>query len=885
MTNPRIIRIEAALWRWMDFARRRRRMVIGAWLALAVFGLGVAAARLSVNTDSAGMIAEHTAYRQANLAYREAFPGDRNQVLILVRADSPDATDIVAAALAERLAQRPDIVRSVFAPAVDPHFVENGLLYLDTLELDNLLGRLNRAAPLIERLAADASLRSLFDVLAEGAENVEDYGAALDREALARVYAALAETLERRLDGAPASMPWRAMFVDDPGPLERLVTIEPVLDFSRLRPSDPVVAGVQQEAEAAFADTGVDAEIVITGDPVLRADELRAVSSGIGLAFAVSLAAVSVLLVSAFRSVSMAAGTVATVLVSIAVTSGFAAAVYGALNLVSIAFTVLMVGLGVDFAIHLGLHALADRRRGLSPRAALYRTARDIGAPLSLAAPTTALAFFAFTPTAFVGIAQLGVIAGVGVLVAFAAATSLMPAIIALTPTSTRVERRADADAPQEATPRWRTVAAWAVMGLAAPAALLAPHAAFDADPMSLRDPQSPSVRAFNALVESGAGAPYHLNVLAPSLEAAETRADALSALPVVDETITLASFAPGQQDAKLELLDIVGVGLETALYPVGLSARDAAVTEAEALARLRAALPDGTRAGTEADPEARRLAAALDRLALADAATREAVSGDVFAYWPAQLARLRDQLKARPITIETLPPAILERFRTDDGLHRVEVRPVGDVRQATDREAFVEAVLALEPQTSGPARSVLGAGRAVSLAMVQATALATLAVAFVLWFVLRDAVLTALILAPLILAAALTTATTVLTGLSFNFANVIVIPLLVGIGVDSGVHLALRARAAGGGNAVQHTTTPRAVTYSAFTTIASFGSLMFSPHQGTASMGGLLTIAIGWTLVCTIVVLPVLMDALTPSRQNDLDRSPPQPRRHAAAS
>ncbi len=880
MKNPRIIWIEAALWRWMDTARRRRGAVIAAWLILAVAGLGVAAARLSVNTDSAGMIAEHAPYRQANLRYRDAFPSDRNQVLIVVRADSPDATDIAAAALAQRLAQRPDIARTVFAPAVDPHFVENGLLYLDTLELDRLLGRLTRAAPLIERLAAEASLRSLFDVLAEGAENVEDYGAALDKEALERVYAALADTLEQRLDATPAPMPWRAMFVDDPGPLERLITVEPVLDYSRLRPSDPVVAGIREEAQAALTETGVAAEILITGDPVLRADELRAVSSGIGLAFAVSLAAVTVLLISAFRSVAMAAGTVVTVLVSIAVTTGFAAAVYGALNLVSIAFTVLMVGLGVDFAIHLGLHALSDRRRGLGPRAALYRSARDIGAPLALAAPTTALAFFAFTPTAFVGMAQLGVIAGVGVLVAFAAATSLTPALIALiAPRAHPPQDAAPAPGPDRSA-RWRVIAAWAVIALAVPALALAPRAAFDADPMSLRDPQSPSVQAFNVLVDSGAGAPYRLNVLAPSLEDAQARADALSALDVVDDTITLASFTPARQESKLELIDIVGVGLEAALYPTGLSARDAAVTEADALARLRAALADAA-PGT---PD-RRFADALDRFAAADAATREAVSSDVFAYWPAQLARLRDQLKARPITIDTLPAAILDRFRSADGAHRIEVRPNGDVRQPSDRAAFVDSVLGLEPEASGPARSVLGAGRAVSAAMGHATLLATLAVALVLWLTLRDVRLTALILAPLILAAVLTAATTVAAGIAFNFANVIVIPLLVGIGVDSGVHLAMRARAAGGGHAVAHTTTPRAVTYSAFTTIASFGSLMFSPHQGTASMGALLTIAIGWALVCTIVVLPVLMDAVAPAPQNDRDRPPPEPRPHAAPS
>ncbi len=884
MDRRRLRGIESALWRWMDLARRRRRITLALWIALAAAGGWLASVQLKVNSDSAGLIAAHLPYQKAKRAFDAAFPDARNQVLVLVQAATPDAADIAAGALVRRLEARPDIARHVFAPAFDPFFVQNGLLYLDEAALARLMGKLTRAAPMIERLALEPSLTSLFAVLADAAEEIEERGAALDRDALIAVFTALSDLIEPdQALGAAATtaaqsvapltpLSWKALFLEDPGPTVRLIAVAPVLDFSRLRPADPVVDAIRAEAAQVRAQTAIAAMIHITGDPVLRADELRSVSEGMERALVVSGVLVTALLLVAFRSVALALATLAVVTVSILITAGFAALVLGALNMISVAFAVLMLGLGVDFAVHLALHAQHDRGRGLSLRAALYRTARNIGAPLALAAPTTALAFLAFSPTPFVGMAQLGVLGAFGVLTAFLAASSMVPAIMALqgAPSAVRAAQQGAGRPASEA--RWRFWAAWIMVGLAVPAALMATQARFDADPMALRDPLSASVQAFNAVLALPGATPYRLSVLAPAGEAAQARARALEADPAVDEALTLADFVPRNQNAKRTLVEAAAIGLSFALFPDPAFVIVEPTRYDDALARLRAGV--ATLVGSDdVGPAARRFAAALDRLADAEAQEIAAVEQAVFAHWPAQLARMRAQIAPQTVTLEALPEAVTTRFVAPDGRWRIDVSPAEDVREPADRRRFVDAVLTLEPDASGAARTIFGAAQAVSGAMVQAVLTAAVLVALMVWLALRHARLTALILAPLGLAGVLAAATSAALGVPFNYANVIVIPLLIGVGVDSGIHLAMRAHAVGA--AVHDTTTPRAVFFSALTTIASFASLMASPHGGIASMGALLTIAIGWTLACTIIALPVLMQTFGPSRSSRLGSMP----------
>jgi predicted RND superfamily exporter protein len=246
---------------------------------------------------------------------------------------------------------------------------------------------------------------------------------------------------------------------------------------------------------------------------------------------------------------------------------------------------------------------------------------------------------------------------------------------------------------------------------------------------------------------------------------------------------------------------------------------------------------------------------------ALADEDLRQA-DADIFRFFPLFLEQLDRAMTAAPVTIDNLPPQLRRHWVTPDGKYRVEAISKEDRGKGkVDVANFVDRMAAIDPGATGPAVANVGAGRAVTDAMIKATIYAILAIAVLLLVVLRDTVDTALTILPLVLAGLLTASTAAVLGIPMNFANIITLPLILGIGLAGCSHLLLRAREEGPNAHLWETSTPLATVIAAASTVTSFGSLTLSAHKGTQSMGILLAIAVFWSLVATLLVLPALLE------------------------
>ncbi|MEE8454330.1 MAG: hypothetical protein V3R90_06160, partial [Limibaculum sp.] len=322
-------------------------------------------------------------------------------------------------------------------------------------------------------------------------------------------------------------------------------------------------------------------------------------------------------------------------------------------------------------------------------------------------------------------------------------------------------------------------------------------------------------------------------------------------AVAEVREAHWLGDLMPDDQLAKLDLIDLAYPSLLHAVEgdPVDLAGAAAPVTPETLAWRLDA------RPG----PAAAKLANELRAYAGRRTPARDAVlAGEVFRHFPRLIDRLRLQLDAGEVTADELPAPLRARFLAPDGRLRIEIAPAADLRDPAAMRAFVNAVAAVAPGAAGPPDQIAGAAGSVAGAILQAAALAFLGCALLAWAMLRNVARIAAILLPLLLAGAVTMGASVLLGLPFNYANVIVLPLLIGIGIDSGVHFALRADRQPG--SVFDTSTPRAVLYSALTTIAAFGTLGLSEHRGTASMGILLAISLAAAVAMIFALTPTLV-------------------------
>ena len=842
--------VESLLIAWAEGARR-----LGAILAalIAVAGLGAgfyAATNLKVNTDTSAMLDPELPFQMRAAALREAFPQIKNDIVVIARAPTLDEADAFIADLRAALIANPDGFTSIFAPAQEPFFQSHGLLYLSESELESRVTQMSKASSLIETLIKSPTTGTLFSTLAENdalAERSELGAGTLDA-----IYTELAAVAEASLAGQSRPFSWMGALDEETASQNahtRLLYATPVLDYTRLQPAKSGIETLRAEIDKLGEKYEGRVEAYITGDPALRVEELEAVTTGIGLSFLLSFVLVSFLLITAYRSLPIAIITLVGLLITLATTSAFAAAFIGELNLVSVAFTVLLVGLGLDFAIHLLLHIEERRAAGQETAKALKGALHEVGPAMALAAPTTALAFLSFVPTKFDGIAQLGVIAGVGVLIAFLVSVTFLPAVLSIVPARKRNTSSGRVRSLFSALSVVAQPVALITVLLGLFALFLMPQVRFDADQMALRNPDAQSVKGFNLLFEDENTVPYRLSRLVSSEEEAALTAERASALESVASVRSLPDFIPQEQDAKLEIIDFGAGTLVFALdaEPASVDGPPVDVGINNLIARLDEAHQTGP--GAE-------LSKALKEV-LTNDASKNQLQTNIFAYWQPLVDLLKTQMNAGYVDYDTLPAALRDRYRSSDGRWRVDILPAEDVRDPRALDDFVGAVEAIYPDLTGGAYQSKKAGETISAAMLQATSIALGVIAVFLWLLVRRVQTVLLMLFPLLLAAILTAAAGVLLGIPFNYANVIVLPLLIGIGVDSSIHLVMRHDQVAAGEGIFGTSTPRAILFSALTTVASFGSLMLSPHRGTASMGELLSIAIAFTLICTLIVLP----------------------------
>ncbi|MEM9761020.1 MAG: MMPL family transporter [Pseudomonadota bacterium] len=779
-------------------------------------------------------------FQERAQAVNAAFPAVKHTVVVVLRGTHADAVDSATAELAEALRAREDAVESVFAPSADPFLLSHGLLYDDVATVEASLGRLSRAANLLAELRENQSVDGFLTAVDRALVLAGQGGA--DAAELDGLLGAAAESFEAAAAGAVQPIDWgRAVSTDTSARVTRTISLLPKLDFARLNPAKPAILAAEEEIAALDPNLAELVEVGLTGDPVLRAEELQSVTATLPLSLGLSLLLVALILFLALGRAGRVGLALGVVLVTLVLTTGFAAVTVGALNLISVAFVVLMVGLGIDFAIHLLAHLDEDARLGIP--AAIRASARSIGGALILSAATTCAAFLAFTTTDFIGMAQLGLIGAAGVAIALVVSLTLIPAAVACRPSL--AEGRGPL-APPRLGAGAGTVGFWAAILIGLAAIAFAPGAWFDADPMGLRAANAPGVTTYTWLSEEPTLAPLRLSLLAPDAAAAAAAAETAAALVPVRSAVWLGDLVPEDQLEKLDQIDLAYPSLQVAVE--GTAPDLGTLPEGDIVPRLAAL---GTTGGTA-------LAQAItDWRAAPDKLPEDRLGEALFRFFPLLIERIALQLEAGEVTAEDLPEGLRNRFRAADGTLRVEISAEADITNPAARAQFVEAVAAVLPEAGGPPAQVEGAASAVAGAMAGAAGLALAATAILAAMVLRRARLVAAILLPLALAGGITLAASALLGIPFNYANIIVLPLMIGIGVDTGVHLAIRASRADG--TVFDTSTPRAALASALTTIAAFGTLALSDHRGTASMGIMLCIALTAGLLMIFAITPRL--------------------------
>jgi len=838
--------------------------------------LGVFTIRnVSINTDTTDMLSPDLQFRRDYDAYRRAFPVFANNIVIVIEAEDSDRAEDGADALHQRLQQDRYRFHHVFYPEGDRFFRQNGLLYLPTKDLQALASRLSEAQPLLATLARDLSIRGLFDVL----------GLAMDAlgtsdgqpQQLVRVLSRISAVVEARDADKPRSLSWKELMGGDAASDDRrrIIVLQPELDYGSIAPAAEALKEIRRHARELGLTPENGVRVRISGSAAIASEEISSIAENTTLSSEISFGVVALLLIVCFRSLRLVVASLITLVVGIVWTGAFAVAAVGQFNLISIAFAVLFIGIGIDYSIHVALRYREMVERGHSGGGALVAAGRSIGTALGLMAATSALGFFSFLPTDYRGVSELGIIAGFSMIAAFVTNVTVLPALLALWPLKTKgVTREPRALHSLEASEHWlwrhsRTIVIIAtVLGIASLLALW--NARFDRNPLNLKDPTTESVATAIDLLNNPRLRVSTVSILVDTVAEIMPLTEKLKKLPSVGGVRSIYDYVPGDQATKLDILEDIALQMTPILAPETRAAPPDAEQRAAAIAGLRDKIKTALsqkRAGP-IEPELLRLHAALDAFLKrgTDDLRTAGLEQDLVGSLPKRLESLKAGLAAKPVDFASLPETLRQREISPAGRVRVEVVPKLDVRDNRALRQFVIEVQSVAPNATGGPVVELLAGDAVVHAFALASLIAFVLICAGLLLLLRSVADLLLILAPLLLASAMTVGVARAVDLSFNFANVIVLPLLIGLGVSSGIHLVIRTRR---DITIEllNTTTPRAVLFSAFTTIASFASLAISSHWGQASMGLLLLIAISVNLVCYLVVLPALLASVEQRR------------------
>ncbi len=880
--------------RWVSKVCRQAHWVLVIAMLLVASALTYTTHHLGFQTSTRDMLSADLPFRQTYHHFEQGFPQYTNNILVVIDAATHEQARHAAKQLAAQLEKQPQLFASVYLPRVNAFLERHALLYQDIDKLEQHASELATMQPFLGRLSTDLSLRGLFELLTDVLEAKDRPDSVDITPVVAPITAAIAAVMNHQ--HAPLS--WQELMQGDAAgdmssQKQQFILLQPRLDFSSFLAAKPAMQAARNAAAALQLDADHGIRVRLTGSAALSHDELVSVSTGAGTAALLALLLVAILLTIGLGSFRFVIATLLCLITGLIFTAAFAALAIGHLNLISVAFAVLYIGLGVDYAIHLCLRCRELEKTGEATPFALGKAAGDVGTALLLCTITTAVGFYCFAPTNYTGVLELGIISGTGMLISLVVTLTLLPAILCIWNRFFPTRRHTPAD--NKLPTSWRFPAmlrlekhAGAVRIIALVAALAAaiwlPQARFDYNPLNLRNQASESVTTYRDLIASHNISPSSIMVLTPDAKQVKSIQQRLGQLDSVDKTVSLFDFIPSNQDEKLAIIDdmslLLGIDMDTdRLFTLAISEQILTIGKLEsALNRYIADASPDTAAAKQLHA-LRQLHQTLQLFSrqLAGQSVDEqntslsGLTNDLLGTLPGTLELLQTTLAATPVNMGNIPASLRQRWLSDGGLYRIEVMPKNDIGEIDKLRHFVSQVRMIAPNATGAPVFTLEAGNAVIDAFIDAFAIAFVLILLLLLLLLRSLVDTLLILLPLLLAALLTTAGTIALGIPFNFANVIALPLLLGIGVDNGIHMVQRFRHMQSSSQnthydLLHSSTSKAVVLSALTTICSFGALSFSPHQGTADMGQLLMLGVIIILICTLLVLPAFLQWKTAS-------------------
>lgn len=852
--------------RVVAFCSRHAWLVILLYVVLAITSALTAYNNLEITTDTSKMFSTTMDWKQRSDQMTKDFPQRENLLVALIESKIPEEGELSAQALVNQLKNDKKHFYFVESLQNDPFLVRNGLLFLPDDLLDSTLTNIIQAQPFLSSLSADPSARGLFDTLGMVTLGVKE-----NQIDLAKYNEALngfANVLEANASGQIKPFSWERSLsgnLSELGGKYQLVVAKPKMDLNSIRPSGVPAEILRHTIDSLpYVKSGA-VKVYMTGDAQINDEEFSTVLHGMVIGLFVSFVLVAGWLFMAVRTWRLIVPILLLLFIGLVLTTGFASIAVGTLNLISISFAILFVSIAVDFGIQFcvrfrGQDLIRSNKKDDFIHA-LSLTGYEAGHQIFTASVAAAAGFLAFTPTNFIGVKQLGLIAGIGMLIAFVCTMTFLPALLSVLRPNI-VQK--DAGFPwlksiDQKVRRYRfgIIAIYLIFGAIGIFLLADQKVVFDADPFHTKDPHSEGMAALKKMMGDPNTSPYTADIIVNTPKEAIEMAEKLEKLPMVKNVVWLNSFIPeDQQKKKIMVEDAASVVLPTLSLdnprpkPTAQELRQSVEKMVQRLDTIQDLLPK--------DSPLRRIRLALQKIEKLPDDKLIAINNNLVEFLPYQLERLKMILAPILTTTKDIPAELAEQYQTKDGRLRVEVYPKGVDLTTEQIIKFVKQVRSVAPKAAGTVVDIVESAQTVVHSFIIAAIMAIIVLAIILFIALRRILDVILVMIPLILSALMAIIVIVVIDQPLNFANIITLPLFLGVGVSFNIYFVMNWREQL--KEPLSSPTARAVLFSALTTGTAFGALAASSHPGTASMGVLLLISLGCTLAVTLGLVPALL-------------------------
>ncbi|WP_105901963.1 MMPL family transporter [Vibrio gangliei] len=786
----------------------------------------------SVDSDFNHLVKQEAPWRDNLDKTTNAFGDSESSLVVVVSGRDQQQVQHVTEQLAQDFTNTP-LFNDVFAPTTLDWFKQQALWFLSEQDFNQFNSNLKVLMPKLQAASGhqDNPAAQLFAQLNEAVQEKDEQAARL-----------LIKSLNQVADSQASSVDWFSVLLPENNKTHyQIISLNAEPQRDQKEPNK-LIMEMAQQIISQYADTdGV--KIRITGQTALDFDEIKDANASVKLAGTMSLIGLIVVLGFGIRSLRIILASYAAVLVGLIWTLATGLWLVGSYNTISIVFLVMFIGLGVDFSIHFCLRIREEQGLHANNQRSLWISIKETITPLSLCALTSAIGFLGFYPTAYTGLAELGVISAAGMFMGLLATFLVIPVFFFLFgyPRNKVQPENHTFEEGEFWLIRHHKLVMGVALALLVIAGIGASQMKFDFSTLVLKSPKSESVQTLEEIQQQGLTSSYQMMMLAKTPEQAKQWQEALSTLPEVSNALSINSFLP--QDREQRVVTLSQSVTQQPADSVDLISKEQLVEHLQASSYANQVQPKTWEWLNKAS----------------NAEVYQAVANKALAPLMELQQGLGKMMQAPSPILSDIPEVLSKRYYNQQ-YALVVAYPSGDMRDVQQLDQFIKAVQKIAPNATGRPVAEQQVGKIITQSFIESTCYSLALIAVVLFFALkhkRDVVLSFI---PLLLTTLSTMAVAHWTGYSLNMANIIVIPLIFGLGVDNGIHIVERFRAVDSVRAFYRSSTPKAAILSSLTTIVTFGSLLFAAHRGMFSIGFLLTIAIGFLLFYSLTVLPALL-------------------------